>query len=164
MVKLAIIAIVICIARPARAEPPATQTWIGNNEYVGVLVAGETWLALGAGLSVQERLGSVVLGLDNRGFAGQLAVAAGYELHFAHGSGNDYFLVPELGVTTAVVYGAGVDHRTTNGAFAGARFVMRAWPNDVVRGPATASGISVHADLRVATNAVLILIGYDWGL
>jgi hypothetical protein len=177
MVRQAVIAIVVtcaCIARPARAEPTAPQTWIGSNEYVGVVSAGNTWIALGAGLSIQERIGRLALGFegeilrldhdDHYGFAGQLAIAAGYELRIARGSGNEYFFVPELGVTTAVIYGAGVDHRTSNDVFAGARFVMRAWPDDVVSGPATARGISVHADLRVATNAVLFLLGYDWGM
>ena len=188
MVKPSAVSVVICacLAPPARAEPaghveepprvqlPASQTWIGANQYVGVLFAGDAWTALGAGLSVHHRIRSVTIGFEGeilhldhdetRAFAGQLALGAGYEFRVGRGRGNHYFLVPQLGVTTGVVYGAGVDHRTSNDAFVGARFIMRAWPDDAVRGPATARGISAHADLRVATNAVLVLFGYDWGL
>jgi hypothetical protein len=158
----------------ARAEP---RTWIGSDEWVGGVVAGDLWDALGAGLSARHALGRLELAADaallrmsddgKQAFSGRGSFVLGYAIHIAHKpdeyAGSDFYIVPAVGVSTAVVYGAGAQYRTSNGVFGELRVAFRAEPNDALHGPATARGIGSHVAVRFGNDFGAALVGYEWG-
>jgi hypothetical protein len=157
---------------PMPTDPPMPRTWIGCDEVIGGLVADRHWVAYGVGLGFARLVGPVALGIeghvlrldsnDGAGFMGELVARVDYGFRFYRKRDTDLLFAPELGVIASVVYGAGPAQRTHDGPFAGLRLIMRANPS-AADGPGAARGIGAHVGVRVATDRVLFVVGFDWG-
>jgi len=170
--------VLVALCAPAHADPVAT--WVSNDELVGTLRQGGKLDVWGAGLAARyEPWHHLALGVDGavlrldgdaphddrRGFALRAGAIVAYAIDCSHRAGIAWRIVPEAGVTGAVLYGLGADSRTQDAWWLGARATF-SMSDPRPRGAGEARGVGGHVELRVAPadRTWTFSIGYDWGL
>jgi hypothetical protein len=146
-----------------------------------MIAADGGWVCFGAGLDARRTFGRLEASIEGQllrldapgkddlrhGVAARAAATLDYGFTVSRWATFDWRLGPEVGVSTAVLYGAGPMHRTENEWFGGLRASYRVIV-DGARASGRARGFGSHVSVRVGRSNGLTLvnatIGYDWGL